>query len=78
MSRRPRRSLDDTFEESRHLPVWARAEALDHISKRLGETIEENAKLIAAEGGKPLEVGDRRGDTSRLHVPVGIRGDPTR
>ena len=37
------------------LPVWARAEALDHISKRLAETIEENAKLIAAEGGKPLK-----------------------
>jgi len=44
-----------TFEESRNLPVWARSEALDHISKRLGETIEENAKLIAAEGGKPLK-----------------------
>jgi acyl-CoA reductase-like NAD-dependent aldehyde dehydrogenase len=44
-----------TFEESRRLPVWARSEALDHISKRLGETIEENAKLIAAEGGKPLK-----------------------
>ena len=40
-----------TFEESRKLPVWARSEALDHVSKRLGETIEENAKLIAAEGG---------------------------
>jgi acyl-CoA reductase-like NAD-dependent aldehyde dehydrogenase len=49
------RVADETFEESRHLPVWARAEALDHISKRLGETIEENAKLIAAEGGKPLK-----------------------
>jgi acyl-CoA reductase-like NAD-dependent aldehyde dehydrogenase len=44
-----------TFEESKKLPVWARSEALDHISKRLGETIEENAKLIAAEGGKPLK-----------------------
>jgi acyl-CoA reductase-like NAD-dependent aldehyde dehydrogenase len=45
----------DTFEESKNLPVWARADALDHISKRLSETIEENAKLIAAEGGKPLK-----------------------
>ena len=44
-----------TFEESKKLPVWARADALDHISKRLSETIEENAKLIAAEGGKPLK-----------------------
>jgi aldehyde dehydrogenase (NAD+) len=45
----------DTFEESKNLPTWARADALDHISKRLSETIEENANLIAAEGGKPLK-----------------------
>jgi acyl-CoA reductase-like NAD-dependent aldehyde dehydrogenase len=44
-----------TFEESKRLPVWARSEALDHISRRLSETIEENAQLIAAEGGKPLK-----------------------
>ena len=49
------RVADETFAESKHLPVWARADALDHISKRLSETIEENAKLIAAEGGKPLK-----------------------
>ena len=49
------RVADETFGDSKDLPVWARAEALDHISKRLGETIEENAKLIAAEGGKPLK-----------------------
>jgi acyl-CoA reductase-like NAD-dependent aldehyde dehydrogenase len=44
-----------TFEESRRLPVHARADALDHISARLKETIEENAELIAREGGKPLK-----------------------
>jgi acyl-CoA reductase-like NAD-dependent aldehyde dehydrogenase len=44
-----------TFEESRHLPVHARADALDHISRRLGETVDENAELIAREGGKPLK-----------------------
>jgi acyl-CoA reductase-like NAD-dependent aldehyde dehydrogenase len=44
-----------TFEESRHLPVWARSEALDHVSRRLAETVEENAELIAREGGKPLK-----------------------
>jgi acyl-CoA reductase-like NAD-dependent aldehyde dehydrogenase len=44
-----------TFEESQHLPVWARSEALDHISKRLAETVDENAELIAREGGKPLK-----------------------
>jgi acyl-CoA reductase-like NAD-dependent aldehyde dehydrogenase len=43
------------FEESKHLPVHARANALDHISRRLSETIEENAELIAREGGKPLK-----------------------
>src|SRR6058998_2767391 len=44
-----------TFEESKRLPVWARSEALDHISKRLAETVDENAELIAREGGKPLK-----------------------
>jgi len=44
-----------TFEESQHLPVWARSEALDHVSRRLAETVEENAELIAREGGKPLK-----------------------
>jgi acyl-CoA reductase-like NAD-dependent aldehyde dehydrogenase len=44
-----------TFETSQHLPVHVRSEALDHISKRLAETIDENAELIAREGGKPLK-----------------------
>jgi acyl-CoA reductase-like NAD-dependent aldehyde dehydrogenase len=44
-----------TFEESRRLPVHARSEALDHISARLKDTIDENAELIAREGGKPLK-----------------------
>ncbi|MFN8232042.1 MAG: aldehyde dehydrogenase family protein [Actinomycetota bacterium] len=44
-----------TFEESQHLPVHARADALDHISRRLAETLQENAELIAREGGKPLK-----------------------
>ena len=44
-----------TFEESKKLPVWARSEALDHISRRLAETVDENAELIAREGGKPIK-----------------------
>ncbi len=44
-----------TFEESKRLPVHARSEALDHISRRLAETVDENAELIAREGGKPLK-----------------------
>src|SRR3989304_1744938 len=44
-----------TFEKSVPLPVHARSEALDHVSRRLAETIEENAELIAREGGKPLK-----------------------
>jgi acyl-CoA reductase-like NAD-dependent aldehyde dehydrogenase len=44
-----------TFPEASRLSVAQRSEALDHISRRLGETIEENAQLIAAEGGKPLK-----------------------
>jgi acyl-CoA reductase-like NAD-dependent aldehyde dehydrogenase len=45
----------ETFEESSRLPIYARSEALDHVSRRLGETIDENAELIAKEGGKPLK-----------------------
>jgi aldehyde dehydrogenase (NAD+) len=44
-----------TFQESSRLSVAARSGALDHISRRLAETIEDNARLIAAEGGKPLK-----------------------
>src|SRR5437867_1352451 len=49
------RTAAATFEESKRLPVWARSEALDHISKRLAETVDENAELIAREGGKPIK-----------------------
>ena len=42
-------------EESRLLPTHARAEALMHISRRIGERSEEVAELIAREGGKPLK-----------------------
>jgi acyl-CoA reductase-like NAD-dependent aldehyde dehydrogenase len=46
----------DTFEqESRNLPVHARAEALMHISQRLQERGDEVAETIAREGGKPLK-----------------------
>jgi acyl-CoA reductase-like NAD-dependent aldehyde dehydrogenase len=46
----------DTFEqESRNLPVHARAEALMHISRRLQERGNEVAETIAREGGKPLK-----------------------
>jgi acyl-CoA reductase-like NAD-dependent aldehyde dehydrogenase len=44
-----------TFAGSKRLSVAARAAALDHISARLAETLDENAELIAAEGGKPLK-----------------------
>ncbi len=44
-----------TFAASKRLSVAARAAALDHISARLAETLDENAELIAAEGGKPLK-----------------------
>jgi acyl-CoA reductase-like NAD-dependent aldehyde dehydrogenase len=44
-----------SFEETRKLPIHARAEALMHISSRLGERVDEVAELIAREGGKPLK-----------------------
>ncbi|MDP9066933.1 MAG: aldehyde dehydrogenase family protein [Actinomycetota bacterium] len=43
------------FDETRKLPIHARAAALDHISARLKERSEEVAELIAREGGKPLK-----------------------
>jgi acyl-CoA reductase-like NAD-dependent aldehyde dehydrogenase len=45
----------ETFTESRFLPVHARAEALDHISRELAASVENNAALIAREGGKPVK-----------------------
>ena len=45
----------EAFEESRKLAIHQRAEALMHISRRLGERKDEVAKLIAEEGGKPLQ-----------------------
>jgi acyl-CoA reductase-like NAD-dependent aldehyde dehydrogenase len=45
----------DSFDETRTLPVHRRAEALAHISKRLDARKEEVARLIAAEGGKPIK-----------------------
>jgi acyl-CoA reductase-like NAD-dependent aldehyde dehydrogenase len=45
----------ETFQTSRTLSVAARSAALDHISKRLAESLDENAELIAREGGKPLK-----------------------
>ncbi len=43
------------FDESRKLPVHARAEALMHISIRLKARADEVAELIAQEGGKPIK-----------------------
>src|SRR5881409_3333602 len=44
-----------TFKESRHLPTYARAEALMHISRRIAERVDEIAEIVAREGGKPLK-----------------------
>jgi acyl-CoA reductase-like NAD-dependent aldehyde dehydrogenase len=43
------------FDETRKLPIHARADALTHISQRLAERSDEVAELIAREGGKPLK-----------------------
>ena len=45
----------DVFDETRKLPLHARADALTHISTRLKERGDEIAELIAREGGKPLK-----------------------
>jgi acyl-CoA reductase-like NAD-dependent aldehyde dehydrogenase len=48
-------SAAETFKESRHLPTHARAEGLMHISRRIGERVDEIAEIIAREGGKPIK-----------------------
>jgi acyl-CoA reductase-like NAD-dependent aldehyde dehydrogenase len=48
-------SAAETFAESRNLPSHLRAEALAHISRRLAESVDDVAKTIAREGGKPLK-----------------------
>src|ERR687886_1577625 len=45
----------ETFRESRHLPTHARADALMHISRGIGERLDEMAQIVAREGGKPLK-----------------------
>jgi aldehyde dehydrogenase (NAD+) len=41
--------------EAAALPAHARADALDHVSRRLGERAEEIARTITAESGKPIK-----------------------
>ena len=48
-------SAAGSFAETRTLPIHARAEGLMHISQRLAERKDEVARLIAEEGGKPLQ-----------------------
>jgi aldehyde dehydrogenase (NAD+) len=48
-------AASDTFKESRHLPTYARAEALMHISRGIAERVDELAESVAREGGKPLK-----------------------
>jgi len=45
----------ETFDESRRLPTHVRAEALAHMSMRIGERVDELAETVAREGGKPLK-----------------------
>src|SRR6266567_5178126 len=48
-------AAEGTFTESRHLPTYVRSEALMHISRRIGERVDEIAENVAKEGGKPLK-----------------------
>lgn len=43
------------FEFSRAMPAYARAAALTHIEKGLGDRKEEIAQIICAEAGKPIQ-----------------------
>src|SRR5690349_6098722 len=44
-----------TFPTSKHLPTHVRAEALMHISAGIAKRLDEFAKAVAREGGKPLK-----------------------
>lgn len=48
-------AADAAFAESKRLPVFARADALDHISRRISEKVDDLGRQIALEGGKPLK-----------------------
>src|SRR6266536_1050836 len=48
-------SAVETFKESRHLPTYARAEALLHISRGIAQRVDQIAEIVAREGGKPLK-----------------------
>src|SRR5690606_39565231 len=48
--------------EAAALPLHVRAEALAHVSARLGERAEEVARLITGEHGKPLRWARGEGD----------------
>jgi glyceraldehyde-3-phosphate dehydrogenase (NADP+) len=45
----------DVADRAAALPAFARAAALDHVSRRLGERADEVARLITAENGKPVK-----------------------
>jgi aldehyde dehydrogenase (NAD+) len=49
------RGLADAAEEAARLSLAARADALDHVSRRLAERADELAALITAENGKPVK-----------------------
>jgi acyl-CoA reductase-like NAD-dependent aldehyde dehydrogenase len=49
--------------EAAALPAHVRAGALDHVSRRIAERADEVARLITAEGGKPLKWA--RGEAAR-------------
>jgi acyl-CoA reductase-like NAD-dependent aldehyde dehydrogenase len=45
----------EVADEGAALPAFARAAALDHVSRRIAERSDEIARLITAENGKPLK-----------------------
>jgi acyl-CoA reductase-like NAD-dependent aldehyde dehydrogenase len=47
-------AADAVRRRAAELPLHARAEALAHVARRLGERSEEIAQLISAENGKPI------------------------
>jgi acyl-CoA reductase-like NAD-dependent aldehyde dehydrogenase len=62
--------------EAAALPIHVRAEALDHVSRRLSERAEEIAQLISAENGKPIFWA--RGEVGRAVATFRFAAEETR
>jgi glyceraldehyde-3-phosphate dehydrogenase (NADP+) len=58
------------FEETRRLPSWKRADALEHVSAALAARRDEFARTIALEAGKPIKTARVEADRAAFTFKV--------